>query len=242
MFRYFGPLRPGTKVREGEWVVELRCIGDNCTYLRYSQTGGERVEEVLGGIDEIYLYPDIYGGEGSYYLYLDLGKDILLAPDSETMIMTGTPISIKTIMIKRFIVKDVASGKEWVEERRYVIDRIPFSKVSYAIYGSPERGVLARYYRVKIGSWLVLREAPLELHLTNVGDKVERLKRIVFPVLLPKLFFVPQTGKVAVSPLKVEIEKGIATVSRLSDEPPKEGYVSVPESGKIARWIAVYGL
>jgi len=242
MFRYFGPLRPGTRVREGEWIVELRCVGDNCTYLRYSQISEERVEEVLGGVDEIYLYPDVYGGEGSYYLYLDLGKDILLAPDSETMIMTGIPISIKTIMIKRFIVKDVASRREWVEERKYVIDRIPFSRVSYAVYGSPERGVLARYYRVKIGSWLILREAPLELHLTNVGDRVERLKRIVFPVLLPKLFFVPQTGKVAVSPLKVEIEKGIATVSRLSDEPPKEGYVPVPESGKIVKWIAVYGL
>ena len=242
MFRYFGPLRPGSRVREGEWTIDLRCVGDNCTYLRYSQSSGERVEEVLGGVDEVYLYPDIYGGEGSYYIYLDLGKDILLAPDSETMIMTGIPISIKIIMIKRFIVKDMTTRKEWVEEKRYVIDRVPFSKITYAIYGSPERGVLARYYRAKIGSWLIMREAPIELHLINIGNKVEKVKRIVFPVLLPKLFFVPQTGKVAVSPLKIEIEKGIATISRVSDKPPKPEYVQVPDSGKMPKWIAVHGL
>jgi len=242
MFRYFGPLVPGDRVREGEWTIELRCVGDNCTYLRYSKDNKERVEEVLGGVDEVYLYPDIYGGENSYYLYLDLGKDILLAPDSDTMIMTGIPISIKALLIKKIIIKDVGSGREWVEEKKYVIDRVPFSRIMYAVYGSPERGVLARYYRAKIGSWLIMREAPVELHLVNVGNRVEKIRRVIFPTLLPKLFFVPKTGKVAVSPVRVEVERGIATVSRAIDEAPKEGYVEVPDTGKIAKWIAVHGL
>jgi len=243
VFRYFGILSPGSSIKEGEWTVELRCSKEgNCIYRRQSSETGESVEEILGGVDELRLYPDIYGGENVYYLYLDLERELLLAPDSETMITVGVPIAIRVVMIKRFMFRDVSTGKEWVEERKYEVDRIPLSKVTYALYGSPERGILARYYKAKVGSWLILKEAPMEVYIFNNTQRVEKVKRIVFPTLLPKLFFVPGSGKVDVSPIAVEIERGVATIRRLRDTPRKQGYVEVPDTGKVPRWVAIFGL
>ena len=243
MFRYFGRLVPGTSVREGEWTVEFRCTKEgNCIYSRYMEGDKVKVEEVLSGVDELYLYPDIYGGENVFYIYLKFNKEIVLAPDSQAYIMVGVPIAIKVVMSKTIIVKDLEKDREWVEEKRYTIDHIPFSEIVYALYGRPERGILARYYKVKVGSWLLLKEAPLELLLINNTQDVKKVSKIVFPVFLPKLFYVPGDGKVDVSPLQVELERGVAVVRRLTDSPRKKGYVEVPETGKISKWVAIFGL
>ncbi len=241
-FRYFGPLYPGERVREGKWIVEFKCVGSNCLYVRHDEEGKERFEEILGGADELYLYPTIYAGENAYYIMLKLNKDILIAPESETQIMSGIPISVMVVMKRRYVVKDMEKGREWVEERMHTIDYIPFTKIAYALYGSPERGILTRFYEAKIGSWVLIREVPLQIRLINSSTKVETVRKLIVPVMLPKVYYVPKSDKVFVSPLRVVIERGIATIYREEHKPPSTQYVEVPGTGRIPKWIAVHGL
>ncbi len=227
--RYFGPLRPGDKVFEGKWKVKLKCYGNNCYYSR-TDDEGNKVERILGSYSNIVMRPTIYGGELAYYLYLHFKRPITLIPYSSINFTIGIPIDVEVVL------KLDELGKN------FVIDLIELSEVFYALYGKPERGILCRYHKTKLGSWNWISEAQLNVVITNRTEKVVTVNRLVFPTLLPEVYYEPRSHRAWVSPLDVLIEGNTASISRDPSASPPEGYLKNPSSGKLPRWTMIFGL
>ena len=228
--RYFGPLKRNSEVKEGAWEIKLKCYGNSCYYSRSleNQVVAERILDVYS---KLVLRPTIYGGELAYYLYLHFKRTLTLIPYSSIQVSLGIPIDVEAV---------VEIENEF-GRKSYTIDTIELGDVYYALYGKPERGILCRYHRVKIGSWNWITEAKVSVLIVNQSDKLVTIEKLVFPTLLPEVYYEPMTHRVWVSPLDVLVEKNTATIIR-NDVKPPEGFLKNPNTGKIQRWTMIFGL
>ncbi|UXD22110.1 hypothetical protein IPA_01720 [Ignicoccus pacificus DSM 13166] len=229
--RYFGELTPGLKVSEGRWKVELKCYGNNCYYTR-SDEEGVKAERILGPFSRPLLRPTIYGGELAYYLYIHFRRPITLISYSSLNFMIGIPIDVEVVM---------EAQDEYGRTRSYLIDIIELGDVYYALYGKPERGVLCRYHKAKLGTWNWIKEAQFRIQIVNQTDKTITMNRLVFPTLLPDVYYKPSSHRVWVSPIIALIEGNTALIQK-SDEKPPQGFVKNPQTGKLQKWTMIFGL
>ncbi len=228
--RYFGKIEDREEVREGKWTVTLKCTQSLCIYRRTYKS--ESFETVLSPYSEVYLRPLVYGGELAFYLYLRFSRNVTLAPFSTLQFNVGIPIDVEASI--------QYAGPEGA--KNFPIDIIELTEVSYALYGKPERGILCRYHKVKIGRWNWLLEVPLNVLMVNESEKSITVNRIVFPTLLLKVYYYPGTSKAWVSPIHVFLEGNTATIMRNDQVQPPEGFVHSPSTGKVSKWIMIFGL
>ena len=228
--RYFGPLKPNSEVNEGKWKVKLKCYGNSCYYSRILE-GQVKAERVLGAYSKLILRPTIYGGELAYYMYLHFKRSLTLIPYSSIQIMVGIPIDVEAV-----VEVDGELGR-----RSHSIDIIELSDIHYALYGKPERGILCRYHGVRIGSWNWISEAKVQIMIINQSEKLVTIEKLVFPTLLPEVYYEPMSHRAWVSPLDVLVERNTATVVRNEVNPP-EGFLKNPSTGKVQRWTMIFGL
>ena len=229
--RYFGKLRDKDQVREGKWTLSLKCNPSLCLYKRSYDT--KTVEMILNPGSEIYLRPIVYGGELAFYIYLRFSRNVTLAPFSTIQVNVGIPIDVEA---------SIPSIETEGVVRNFKIDIIELTDIRYALYGKPERGLLCRYHEVRIGRWNWILEAPLSVLLVNESEKPVTVNRIVFPTFLPKLYYYPGTSKVWVSPINVFLEGNAATIIRNDQATPPEGFIKSPSTGKVNRWVMIFGL
>ncbi len=237
MYRYFGSIPPGTEIKEGDWIIEFKCYPDNCVYKR--KRGRELVKYVVGDVKTLYALPMIYTGK-SYFMNLVLDTPITLDDEAYVEFRVGVPIAVKIVSEKEVI---ITYEKEHTERStiRTVIDQIALTRVKYSIYGDVMRGLLTRFYSVKVGSWSFITEVPMTLRVYNNSHHAYTLKRIVFPSTLPELYFREGSPHVMVSPLRVTLEKKYAVIEKDEVHVP-EGFTKAEGSGIVKRWVAIFGL
>ncbi len=237
MHRYFGTIHPDSEVREGEWIIEFRCFPDNCVYKRKKKR--KVVKYVVGDVKTLKILPLVYTGKG-YFMNLVLDMPVTLDHDAYIEFRVGLPIAIQVVAEKEII---ITNEKGIIERKvmRSIIDRAPLTEVKYSIYGDIIRGLLTRFYKVRLGSWSFITETPITIKVYNDSGHAYEIRRIVFPSTLIELFYKEGSPYVVTSPLKVVIEKKYAIIEREELKPPEE-FEKVPSSGLIKKWVAVFGL
>ena len=237
MYRYFGSIPPGAEIKEGDWEIEFKCYLDNCVYKRKRRR--KLAKYVVGDVKTLYALPMIYTGK-SYFMNLALDTPITLDDEAYVEFRVGLPIAVKIVSEKEVI---ITYEKELVERSvvKTVVDQIALTLVKYSIYGDVMRGLLTRFYPVKVGSWSFITEIPLTLRIYNNSRQAYTLKRIVFPSTLPELYFKEGSPHAVASPLRITLEKKYAVVERDDTEAP-EGFVKAEGSGVVKKWVAIFGL
>jgi len=106
------------------------------------------------------------------HVMLKLTTPLVLEPKSSTDAYLTMPIEIGIVRA--------------MEDHSEVIDAFSVGKQLYAIYGTPEEGLLCRYHLTRLSSEppkiSPYEEAFVRVHFFNYTDKIATVNKIVFPV------------------------------------------------------------
>ena len=220
----YGTLEPGEEVKVDEWVLELACTASHCTYKRYRGSKLERVA-YLSRKDKVVVHPTIYTGMTDC-IFVRFPMLFTLSPKTAIKVPIIYPIDVAVTVVGR-ITKTV--------------DYLRKSKVKYALYGRPERGMVCRYLKQNLEG---VPEEGEEIGLamvSNVGNEIIDLGLLVFPRDLLNIYYLPKSDNVFISPLIVVIKEGLVEV-RASKARPSFNYVIAPKEKTVQAWQMIYGL
>jgi hypothetical protein len=124
---------------------------------------------VLGIVPIAPLYtPAKYGS----HLMLKLATPLVLDPKSHVDAYLTMPIEIGVVRAS--------------EDDVQIIDAFSVGQSKYALYGTPELGVICRYYETRINHEIPkvapYREAVVRVHFHNYTEKISTINRIVIPI------------------------------------------------------------
>lgn len=222
--------RIGVGVREVcGWRVGLyEENGDACIYKR----GAKRVS-VPGCSVFLYPYhPILYPERLTGYVMLVFPNPVLLSPREEVELCAAGPL-------------DVAVSSN--SDPTGVIDAFPVGGVAkYAMYGTPTRGVLARWAPVKLLAEESCKQGALgrgmacsillRVRIVNSGGGAVAVRRIVYPAAAMPVFY---KGCYVVGPrVEMNVQSRVSARVVVSEQAPGEGWSRVslfaPRFGKMS--------
>lgn len=232
----YGPLEPSSRRRIADHVYEY-LVGENLSVVR--RLRGEEVEASIniaaGAKARLYVVPapPIFAPQKfTNYIMLRLSKPLAVFPKTSRSLYTILRVNAALIA--------------YTGGQSLVLDAIPLGRQRYALYGQPDRGLIAAYQVVRLLDYRPVCDwqAVLNIHVVNnIGSPV-KLERIVVPAYMVKFYY--RGPKVVTSPVKVTIvSRDVAQVEGVKWQPPK-GYVEAPRLATapslVARFLMEYGL
>ncbi|MFQ5921007.1 MAG: DUF432 domain-containing protein [Nitrososphaerales archaeon] len=92
-----------------------------------------------------------------------------------------------------------------------IIDAFSVGQPKYALYGTPEMGIICRYYETRINPEIPKiaphEEAVVRVHFHNQTDKINTINRIVFPIEGADFFY--RKNEAYYSDLEVNVEESV---------------------------------
>ncbi|MEM0332220.1 MAG: DUF432 domain-containing protein [Archaeoglobaceae archaeon] len=160
--------------------AEIKKFDNTYIYLR---EGSERVEKaILGDAVEIVVNPVEpvnLPKNITNYLMIEFRRKILLEPGREDYFYVTFPIEIGV-----FVVKSKEVG---------LVDIFSFLKPKYTLYGSPDQGVICRYWLSEVYDRIPeldkVREGIVELRITNQSEKWVEISKVVFDVYTMHIYY-----------------------------------------------------
>ncbi len=219
----YGELSPGKELKVDEWTLEVACTASHCTYKRYKGSKLERIV-YLGRQERIVVHPIVYTGL-TKCIFVRFPLIFELSPQTAIKVPIIYPIDVAVSVIGKGV---------------RAIDYIKRSKVKYALYGRPERGMICRYLKQDLERVPEEGEEISLAMISNVGDESVELGLLVFPRDLLEIYYLPDSDNVFISPLIVVIKEGLVEI-RPSKARPSFEYVKVPKEKVIQSWQMIYG-
>ncbi len=199
----------GLEIEVGEEKIRITRVGDLC---RYERSG---VEKLFTCGDSIYLYPlppvnvpvRLFN-----HIYFKLENSIAIGPDEEVEGFIAMPVEVGVFASSEGGVIDILSPKP----------------PKYALYGSPEQGLIGRYVRTRFYKSRFDADsftAVTPVVIANTTDNWVEVTKIVVPATRVRLYYRDSSVRAARINMSVT-SQATATVS-VTDKAPR-GYVEVP--------------
>ncbi len=197
------------EIEIGEERARITRVGDLC---RYERSG---VEKLFTCGDSIYLYPlppinvpvKLFN-----HIYFKLENSIAIGPEEEVEGFIAMPVEVGVFASSEGGIIDILSPKP----------------PKYALYGSPEQGLIGRYVRTRFYKSRFEADtftAVTPITITNTTDNWVEITRIVVPAVRVRLYY--RDSNVRASSIHMSItSRATATIS-VTDKAPR-GYVGVP--------------
>ncbi|HIQ55965.1 MAG TPA: DUF432 domain-containing protein [Pyrodictium sp.] len=232
----YGLLEPGSRRRIANYVYEY-LVGENMSIVR--RLRGEEVETSINVVatfkTRLYVVPAppiLIPQKFTNYIMLRLSKPLAVFPKTSRSLYTVLRVNVALVA--------ASNGQN------LVLDAISLGKQRYALYGQPDRGLIAAYQFVRLLDYRPACDWQAVLNIrvvNNIGSPV-KLERIVVPAYLVKFYYCG--AKVVTSPVKVTIvSRDVAQVEGVKWQPPK-GYVEAPRLATApslaTRFLMEYGL
>ena len=232
----YGPLEPGSRRRVANHVYEY-LVSENLSVVR--RLRGEEVETsidvVAGAKARLYVVPAppiLIPQRFTNYIMLRLSKPLAVFPKTSRSLYTILRVNVA-------LVADTGGQSP-------ILDAIPLGRQRYALYGQPDRGLIAAYQVVRLLDYRPACDWQAVLNIrviNNIGSPV-KLERIVVPAYMIRFYY--RGPKVVTSPVKVTIvSRDVAQVEGVKWQPPKE-YVEAPRlttaPSLVTRFLMEYGL
>lgn len=228
-----------TKVSGGTYRYTRIIPEDSASYklISYSEllTYGARIEKLINNADTLEIFPDNWNNDPRKmynHLMMRISNPVMLPPNSGGVFKARLLPDI-AIYIKR---SDTYS----------LLDIIHSPTYKLALYGSPESGIIARYYNVELNSQPSSYSGEYDpfsinaiLNIANQSDRWVTVSRLVIPIQHLSIYMCGGEPP-AIETIKASIRwsmaigKAIATVE-LDNVPPCRNY------SKIAPYAASYG-
>lgn len=232
----YGLLEPGSRRRVAHYVYEY-IVGRNLSVVR--RLCGEEVEASINVVDaakaRLYVVPAppiLTPQKFTNYIMLRLSKPLAVFPKTSRSLYTVLRVNVALV---------ADSGGQSI-----VLDAIPLGRQRYALYGQPDRGLIAAYQFVRLLDYVPACDwqAVLNIRVVNSIGSPVKLERIVIPAYMIKFYY--RGSKVVTSPVKVTIvSRDVAQVEGVKWQPPK-GYVEAPKLATApslaTRFLMEYGL
>jgi uncharacterized protein len=163
----------------GENRIEINSIGSSISYKRYS--GGELAAEAMIVSNEdpvmigIYPNPPLFTPTPvAKNLYLKFRSSVIVDQKSRAVIYAKMPIEIGVYRQSR--------------DEEVLIDAFSRRRQQYALYGSPESGVVCRYTETEVSTNkddikpAKYEEALVRIRIKNEIDDVVRVSKVIIPM------------------------------------------------------------
>ncbi|MEM0350532.1 MAG: DUF432 domain-containing protein [Archaeoglobaceae archaeon] len=164
-------------------VRDLKIWCEKNGFYRYKRVLGDReIEKVLSSDSKVILNPVEpvnLPRNLTNYLFIHFGKPVIVEPASSVTIFLTFPIEIGV-----FVAKD---------ENFEDIDIFSFVKPKYALYGEPRGGIIARYWKSDVLSYLPkidpLEFGIMKLRIVNISNSWCEVNKAVFDVYGMKIYY-----------------------------------------------------
>ncbi len=200
----FGRYEPRTQsLRVGG--VEIRVVEETSGFFRYRRDG---VTVMFKNGKEFFITPAPAEGYGVKLLMVDLHEKVVIPPGDSFIFYLDVPFEVQVSV----------EGK--------VIDRFQLFKEKYALYGTPQVGAIARYWKSKVYTSIPDSPGVVKVVLTNRSRKWRELDHIVFFIKDSVMYY---TKNKAFYPLMiVEFRSEIPEVNN-TGKPPEENLTPTKE-------------
>ncbi len=199
----------GLEIEVGEEKVRITRVGDLC---RYERSG---VDKLFTCGDSVYLYPlpPVNVPVRMFnHVYFKLENSIAIGPDEEVEGFIAMPVEVGVF----------ASSEEGV------IDIMSPKPPKYALYGSPEQGLIGRYVRTRFYKSRFDADpftAVTPVVIANTTDNWVEVTRIVVPAARIKLYY--RDSNVRAARINMNVTSHATATVSVTDKAPR-GYVGVP--------------
>ncbi len=187
----FGGLIPGVERRIGSLFFRVYRGDDDLTV--YEAGAGDEVQQrlriVADGLEVVPGPPVLAEPRITTIIMYKLGEPLVIEPGGKARISSCIPVDIVVAL----------SGS--------IIDVRPSVRVKYALYGSLDRGFIARVVRDSSPPC-----ARTEIEVVNAGGHPVRVSKIVFPGYMLNLCYVEDEEYAYASPLLVTIIDDVGNV------------------------------
>ncbi len=166
-----------------DFKASISKVGSNEYIYKRIQDGNITVEKIIVSDQSLKLgiipLAPVYTPEPlATHLMLKLMAPIIIEPKSRASIYLTMPIEIG------FVILDV---------KPHIIDTFSLTRQLYAIYGTPDNGVLCRYHLskpyIEMPDVNPLEEAIVRVHIANYTDSISNINRMVFPAKGVDLYY-----------------------------------------------------
>lgn len=197
------------EVKVGEERIRITRVDDLCHYERSG------VDKLFTCGDSIYLYPlpPVNVPVRMFnHIYFKLENSIAIGPGEGVEGFIAMPVEVGVF---------ASSGGG-------VIDIVSPKPPKYALYGSPEQGLIGRYvrtrfYKARFEASPFTAETPLVI--TNSTDEWVEVTRIVVPAARVRLYY--RDSSVRAARINMNVTSHTTATVSVTDKAPR-GYVGVP--------------
>jgi hypothetical protein len=196
----FGRLKQGVLEVEGHKVV-VEDVGEGLLRYARESPGGEAVEKMLPHGTVLGLYPlkPIYYPEPLFtrHIYFRFKRSLIVPAGARINVSLKMPVDLGVLVASR-------RRGEWE-----LLDAFPSSRVKYALYGSPEAGIIARHVEAPVEPGVLgtpegSMEAVIPLSIENTHKEMVEVSRLVASARLFDLYYT-RDDKVYGSGLYMEV-------------------------------------
>ncbi len=213
----YGVIEPGVERVVAGRVISVSKGGPGAHYVYTRRGPGGSVRRLLGGVERLVAAP------APPVFHPERFTDYVMARLTTPLVVCGG-CSTEAFIVVKCDVLVLAEGKQLS-----VIDSFPLGRVRYALYGQPDRGLIASYtltrlmYNEPLIEWLPV----VRVVFRNSTSQAVMVERIVFPTSHLQLYY--KGGRVVARPLEVVVTgPGKAYVQPLQKWRPPKGFTESP--------------
>ncbi len=179
----YGILEEEARVRD--YILKVKYEGEIAHYSRYK--GSELIVSKTivkpTRFEIVPFYPIMLPTRFTNYILIVFTRKIAVSTRGEALIFIKVPV-------------DIAVYAYGAHRKFLIIDVFSINKIKYALYGVPDRGVIARYWVSEPLTEIPessLGEAVSLVHIRNRYDGWVEIGKILLDVQILKLYYVPHT-------------------------------------------------
>lgn len=185
--------------------IKVRIEKDQENNFNYSRidSEGNTVEKLIPAnknkitIEIAPIRPLNYPARRTNFVYLDFDKEVFLSEGAETSFLVRCPVEVGI-----FLVHD--SHKDSMDS--FTCDP---SRARFGLYGSPDTGILCKYFKVPIVKSELDSElyhsCTIRLNFENQLDRGYSIKKVVFPITDHTIYY--EKEKSQLDPLQIKLRK-----------------------------------
>ncbi|WP_052833562.1 DUF432 domain-containing protein [Staphylothermus hellenicus] len=173
------------KVSINDYVIAVEKQGEIVHYYRYVNNKVKVSKTIVkpARFELVPFYPVMLPIRFTNYILVKLSKKILVPSKEEVTIYVKIPVNLAVYAYGR--------------HRRFkIIDVFSINKIKYALYGIPDRGVVARYWRSNPNLDLpepTMGEAIALVNIRNRYDGWVEIGKILLNAQILRLYYIPKS-------------------------------------------------
>ena len=193
--------------------VKIHIVEEKPNLFRYRRKD-TRILIKNGG--EIEVVPAPAEGYGVKLLMIDFTEKIVIPPGESLSFYLEAPVEVQVLI----------NGKE--------IDRFQVFREKYALYGTPQLGAIARYWKSEVYNSVPDTIGVLKVILTNKGKELQELDHIVVFIKSSVMYY--NENKAFYPLISVEFRSDLPEVNN-TGKPPEDGLIPTKKETSLPNFL-----